>query len=758
MSLSSRTNALISSYSKPKPVVEYPRRADGKFIYPSEIFGENVFSLKMMAKSLPKPIFSAFLKQRRGRQVLDKTTADAIAHAVRVWAMDRGTTHFTHWFQPQTGSTAEKHDAFLTLVGLSMPSGEEAVAIDAFSGSQLLQSEPDASSFPSGGMRSTFEARGYTIWDTSSPMFVQKGPHGTKTLYIPSCFISYNGEALDEKTILLRSTEAIAKVTQELLSVLEPENHVNHVVSTLGVEQEFFVVDRSMYTLRPDLKIAGRSLIGNLPPRHQQLEDHYFGRIPSRVVEMLSEFELEAIRVGIPIKTRHNEVGPGQFEIAPSFEEASIAVDHNLVTMELLHKVAHRHGLRVLFHEKPFKGVNGSGKHCNWSLSTDRGENLLDPTVRPENNYRFLIVLLCILRGVYENGPLLRASIACLANEHRLGAHEAPPGIISVFLGSQLHEVLESIEENRPLKNFSVPQFQSIKVGGTKLDLKVAQLPVIARDLTDRNRTSPFAFTGNKFEFRALGSKSSPSFSVVVINCIVADAMIKMTKDLRNAMGDKQRLTVDDKLKVIREWITYTKPIRFEGNNYRQEWVDEATRRGLPNVSKSPEAFAFLMQEKHKQVLTSSVNVFQPEELEARFNILHERYVKDLIIEGNTIKQMVLQKILPAAFTYRKTIAESAASIGSLGCDNKPELQVLNNLSQSVSDLHKNTLELDRNLEIIEAEHPHDTEENAKLSIKARELIFTSIEKVRENCDFLENQIPDSLWPFPKYTELLLTL
>ncbi|OLY80937.1 Type-3 glutamine synthetase [Smittium mucronatum] len=758
MSSSSRTNALIGSFNRSKPVVEYPRRADGRFVYPSEIFGENVFSLKMMAKSLPKPVFTAFLKQRRGRQVLDKTTADAIAHAVRVWAMDRGATHFTHWFQPQTGSTAEKHDAFLTIVGLSMPSGEEAVAIDAFSGSQLLQSEPDASSFPSGGMRTTFEARGYTIWDTSSPMFVQKGPHGTKTLYIPSCFISYNGEALDEKTILLRSTEAIARATHDLLSLIEPEVHVNHVVSTLGVEQEFFIVDRSLYTLRPDLKIAGRSLVGNLPPRHQQLEDHYFGRMPSRVLEMLSEFELEAIRLGIPVKTRHNEVGPGQFEIAPSFEESSIAVDHNLITMELLHKVSHRHGLRVLFHEKPFKGVNGSGKHCNWSLSTDRGENLLDPTVRPENNYRFLIVLLCILRGVYEYGPLLRASIACLANEHRLGAHEAPPGIISVFLGSQLNEVLDSIEENRPLKNFSVPQFQSIKVGGTKLDLKVAQLPVIARDLTDRNRTSPFAFTGNKFEFRALGSKSSPSFPVVVINCIVASAMIQMAADLKAVMGDKPRLTVDDKLKVIREWIAYTKPIRFEGNNYRQEWIDEANRRGLPNISKSPDAFAYLIKDKYKEVLTNTLHVFQPDELEARFNIMHERYVKDLIIEGTTLKEMVLQKILPAVFAYRKSLAESASSLTSLGCDASPELAVLSKISKAVVDLQENTSILGRDLVVVETQRPHDTLDNEKLSYVARELIFTAIERVRADCDYLEDQTPDSLWPFPKYTELLLTL
>ncbi|KAJ2763426.1 hypothetical protein IWQ56_004843, partial [Coemansia nantahalensis] len=438
-----RKNALVAATTREKRNIVFPRREDGRPKYSSEVYGENVFTLKTMAKMLPKPIFANFLKQRRGRQNLDKATADSIAHAVRVWAMDRGATHYTHWFQPQTGTTAEKHDAFLSLMTTYTPGGEESTPIDLFSGGQLLQSEPDASSFPSGGMRTTFEARGYTIWDTSSSMFLRPGPHGTAILYIPSVFISYNGDALDEKTGLLRSNEVLSRAAAELVNLLEPEAHVSHVYTTLGTEQEFFLVDRTMYSLRPDLKITGRTLVGQLPPRHQQLEDHYFGRIPGRVMRAISEVELECLRLGIPVKTRHNEVAPGQFEIAPIFEEASTAVDHNLLTMDILHKVAHRHNLRVLFHEKPFKGVNGSGKHCNWSLSTDRGENLLDPTVRPETNYRFILFLLAALRGLQEHAALLRVAISSSSNEHRLGAQEAPPGIISAFLGDQLTEVLD---------------------------------------------------------------------------------------------------------------------------------------------------------------------------------------------------------------------------------------------------------------------------------------------------------------------------
>ncbi|KAJ2861467.1 hypothetical protein GGH94_004879 [Coemansia aciculifera] len=750
-----RKSALVAAATGQKREIQYPLKADGKPRYPSEIYGENVFTLKTMAKALPKPIFASFLKQRRGRQNLDKTTADSIAHAVRVWAMDRGATHYTHWFQPQTGTTAEKHDAFLSLVSTFTPGGEEVTPIDQFSGGQLLQSEPDASSFPSGGMRSTFEARGYTIWDTSSSMFVQEGPNGTSILYIPSVYISYNGDALDEKTVLLRSNEVLSRAASDLLNLLEPESHVSHVYTTLGTEQEFFLVDRTMYALRPDLKITGRTLVGQLPPRHQQLEDHYFGRIPSRVMRVISELELECLKLGIPIKTRHNEVAPGQFELAPIFEESSVAVDHNLLTMDVLHKVAHRHNLRVLYHEKPFKGINGSGKHCNWAMATDRGENLLDPTVRPETNYRFILFLLAVLRALQQHAALLRVAISSSSNEHRLGAQEAPPAIISAFLGDQLHEVLNAIEENRPLKNFSVPQFQSIKVGGTVLDVKVAALPNIARDLTDRNRTSPFAFTGNKFEFRAVGSKQSPSFPVTVLNCAVTAAIGEIAAELRAQKGSKPRLSEEDKLAVIRKYIGLTKSVRFEGDNYSEEWTREAERRGLPNIRTAPEAFTYLIKEKHMDMLVKDTGIFTASELRSRYHIINERYAKDVLIEAETLLTIIGQQILPAAFEYRKTLAESAAALKTVGVEAGPEIDTLNEMTPMVATLQAQYKSLTAAVNAAITHHSDDSNEHARV---ACDTLVPAIASIREVVDALEIIVADKYWPLPKYTELLLTI
>lgn len=524
-----RISAVLDQVVRPARSSNYPvDPVTNKPLYVSDIFAQNVFSLKAMQKCLPKPVFSDFLKQIRGRKALDKVTADAIAHAVRVWAMDRGATHFTHWFQPQTDTTAEKHDSFLTLKSATGPAGEEFVPVDAFSGSQLLQAEPDASSFPNGGTRATFEARGYTVWDTTSPMFLQEGANGTYILYIPSVFISYNGDALDEKTVLLRSVELINNTATDLLHLLGHKD-VTRVSATLGTEQEYFLLDRGLYALRPDLKICGRTLLGSLPPKHQQMEDHYFGRIPSRVLAAMSEAELELFKLGVPVKTRHNEVAPAQFELAPIFEDATVAVDHNLLTMDVLHRVAHRHKLKVLFHEKPFHGINGSGKHCNWSMAADNGLNLLEPTAHPESNPTFLLVLVAVINAVFKHSALLRCGIASASNDHRLGGNEAPPSIISVFLGEHLTEVLDSIEQGREMKKNSEPKLQSIKVGGTVLDVKVSTLPEIARDLTDRNRTSPFAFTGNKFEFRAVGSKQSPSFPVTLLNAAVASSLSEVT-------------------------------------------------------------------------------------------------------------------------------------------------------------------------------------------------------------------------------------
>lgn len=752
--MTSRATAIIDTVNRPTRSVDFPHHLDGTPLYPSEIYGQNVFGMKEMQKALPKSTYASFLRQIKGRQPLDRPTADAVAHAVRVWAMDKGATHFTHWFQPQTDTTAEKHDSFLDVQTLFTPKGEEVHAMEAFSGSQLLQSEPDASSFPSGGMRTTFEARGYTIWDTRSPMFVRDAPNNTLVLYIPSVFISYNGEALDEKTVLLRSSEALSKAACEVIDLLDPAPaneppYVNHVYTTLGTEQEFFLVDRAITTLRPDLKVCGRALLGNLPAKHQQLEDHYFGQIPHRVLSFLSEAELELLKLGVPLKTRHNEVAPSQFEVAPIFEEVMVAVDHNLLTMSTLHRVAERHGLKALFHEKPFKGINGSGKHCNWSLATDHGDNLLNPTKKPETNYRFLLFLVATLHAVHKHGGLLRAGIASASNDHRLGANEAPPGIISAFLGEQLTEVLNAIEENRPLKSFSQPEIKTIKLSGTVLDVQVSTLPNIDRDLTDRNRTSPFAFTGNKFEFRAVGSKQSPSFPMTLLNSAVADSLRDIKADLLKEKGSKPFVTDSDKLTVIRKYIKLSKPARFEGDNYSQAWADEALRRGLPNIKDSPTAFSYLRKPETVEMLTKGI--FTPSELESRYHILMEKYVKDVLIEANTLLSMVKQDVIPSALQYRSNIASSVNSLKQAELDFEPEKNALQETSPLVTSLQKLCKELE---ELVGAAlHGDCIEAEAEVCSKK---ILPAMEKIREHADRLEKVVDDKLWPFPNFGEILL--
>ncbi|RKO97791.1 hypothetical protein CXG81DRAFT_11328 [Caulochytrium protostelioides] len=716
--------------------------------YPSETFGENVFSLSRLAETLPKPVFARFIQQVQGRTTLDKDTADAVAHAVKVWAMNHGATHFTHWFQPQTGTTAEKHDSFLTLRNVTTNGVEEVRPLDIFSGSQLLQSEPDASSFPNGGMRSTFEARGYTIWDTTSPMFLRNAAHGTQVLYIPSVFISYNGEALDEKTTLLRSSEAISNATVRLLHLLG-ETHVKRAYTTLGTEQEFFLVDRQLYNLRPDLRMCGRAIFGAPPPKHQQLEDHYFGQMPSRVLAAISEAELELAKLGVPIKTRHNEVAPNQFEVAPIFEEASVAVDHNLLVMETLHQVAHRHKLKVLFHEKPFNGVNGSGKHCNWSISTADGENLLEPTAHPEENMRFVLVLVATLDAVHRHGGLLRAAIASAGNEHRLGANEAPPSIVSAFLGDQLTEVLNSIEEGRSIR-VEPPKRKGIKVGGTVLDLQVRTLPTIARDLTDRNRTSAFAFTGNKFEFRAVGSKQSPSFPMVLLNAAVAQSLNELTDDLTKQMGSRTVPSKDDIRAVLKIWIKRSKPIRFEGNGYSQDWIAEAEARGLPHIRTCPEAFAQLLDPSHSKALVTQ-GVLTQEELHSRYHILMEKYCKDMLIEANTMHAIATQGILPAVFAYRKELAESLVAQKAIGVDAAaaPEKSVLDKSSELTVAFQKEVGVLAKTIEEITSAEPL---EGAKI---AAAKLFTLLRSLGDKANDIENLVGDKYWPYPKFPELL---
>ncbi|KAF9282462.1 hypothetical protein BGZ74_002152 [Mortierella antarctica] len=531
-------------------------------------------------------------------------------------------------------------------------------------------------------------------------MFIQEGPHGTSVLYIPSVFISYNGDALDEKTVLLRSTSQIAKSACELLSLIEPvpvgaQPKTSHVFTTLGTEQEYFLIDRSLYSLRPDLKHTGRTLIGNLPPKHQQMEDHYFGRIPS--------------------------------------------------------KVAHKNKLKVLFHEKPFKGVNGSGKHCNWSMSTDRGENLLDPTVKPETNYRFLLVLVAILHAVHQHGALLRTSIASSSNEHRLGAQEAPPVILSCFLGEHLTEVLDSIEEGRPIRNFSVPEIQTIKLGGTALDVKVASLPTISRDLTDRNRTSPFAFTGNKFEFRAVGSKQSPAFPVTILNAAVASALQDVTQALRAQMGEKPYPSDADKVAVIKKFIASTKPIRFEGDGYSDAWIQEAEKRGLPNIKTCPDAFAQLLTPEHSTMLTK-LGIFTQSELQARHLILNERYAKDLAAEAATLRTLLASQILPSAFEYRGSLASTVQLLNGIeGEANSPELSALKALTPVVKELQDSIADLDHVLHHLHTLSDDPCEE----ARYAGEHILGSMNKARVVADKIELLLSDKYYPIPHYSELL---
>jgi glutamine synthetase len=620
--------------------------------------------------------------------------------------------------------------------------------LDTFSGSALAQAEPDASSFPHGGSRTTFEARGYTVWDPSSPMFIRNGPHGTAVLYIPSVFITYNGEALDEKTGLLRSIEYLSKSASKILNLLGKKD-VDRVDATLGTEQEFFFVDRGTYAHRYDLRMTGRTLLGRVPPKHQQLEDHYFGQIPSRVLSAISEAELELWKLGVPIKTRHNEVAPSQFEMAPIFEPANIAVDHNLLTMEILHRVAHRHKLKVLFHEKPFAGVNGSGKHCNWSMATNTGINLLDPGEHPQKNYIFLTFLVACLQAVKNHSGLLRASIASSSNDHRLGANEAPPAIVSVFLGQYLNEVLDCVEENRPLAQDIVPRLQNLSLGAATLDIKVSMLPEIARDKTDRNRTSPFAFTGNKFEFRAVGSKQSPSFPVTVLNAAVGFALEEIYADFEKHCSANGILSEQSIFEVIRKHIKDTKVVRFEGNNYSAEWAQEAASRGLLNLHSSPESYEQLFVSCNKKMLIENARVLSNEELSLRYHVLMEKYAKDMVIEARTLSDICKQYILPCAFAYRGQLADCIHKLANVKISTDPEQQVLRQLGDATATLQADLKKLE---DLVR--HISSIDDPVHAAYEAKKLL-ECLNAVRTSADLIEEVVPDKDYPLPKYSDLL---
>ena len=698
----------------------------------SELFGMNTFGTRQMRARLPQDVYARLSDSIRLGKKLDEDIAPTVAQAIRDWAVSRGATHFTHWFQPQTGLTAEKHDAFLTF-------DENKHVIEQFSAAQLIQSEPDASSFPSGGLRATWEARGYTAWNPASPVFLLESGN-VKTLCIPSVFIGYNGEALDEMTPLLRSSDVLSAKAIELLTLLGDKD-VQRVYTTLGPEQEYFLIDRTHFAMRPDLLMSNRTLVGAAPPRGQQLEDHYFGGIPERIQACIGEVEYELYKLGVPIMTRHNEVAPCQFEMAPLYEETDIAVDHNQLVMSVLRRVALRHGLQAIVNEKPFAGVNGSGKHCNWAMAITSeneldGINLLKPGKTPHQNIRFLVFLAAVLRGVHKHAGLLRAGIATSGNEHRLGANEAPPAIISVFMGEMLTRVIEEIASGKVAAKSAEQQL---------LSLGVNKLPEIEKDNTDRNRTSPFAFTGNKFEFRAVGASQSIAFPVTLLNAAVADitALIREEKKVT-------KNTDDAVMKVVRKVFRDTKHVRFEGNNYSDAWVQEAEKRGLLNLRRTPEALAQLIARRSRD-LFAALGILSKEELESRYHVRLERYLKDMLIELHTIREMTDTLILPAAYAYQGALARSAADAKGAGIKEIPQVERANEVGGIARQLKTRRDALQTLITKAEGMHA---------DVVACATILTSegadrMAEVRAACDALEAIIGDEYWPLPKYREML---
>lgn len=712
-------------------IFDFPKDKDGNAMKISDIYGCNTFTGKAMRDKLPKNVYGKLQETIKRGAKLDKGLANEIAHGVKEWAIENGATHFCHWFQPQTGLTAEKHDAFITF-------DDEGSVIERFSGSQLIQSEPDASSFPSGGMRATFEARGYTAWDPSSPIFIVEDPNA-RTMCIPSVFISYHGHALDNKTPLLRSMETLNKSALKMLNLLGKQ--VERVVPTLGAEQEYFLIDYAFYTLRPDLVSAGRTLVGAKPPKGQELEDHYFGSIKDRIQAFMQEVEYELYKLGVPIKTRHNEVAPSQYETAPIFEEVNIAADHNQMTMEMLRAVARRHDLALLLHEKPFAGINGSGKHNNWALSDDHGHNLLEPGRTPSENLQFLVFLAASLKAVHKRAGVLRAAIAGSGNDHRLGANEAPPAIISAFLGEQLTDILDKIESGEASSNSSEERL---------IELSISQLPDIARDYTDRNRTSPFAFTGNKFEFRAVASSASVSIPMAYLNAAVAEALDELSESLSQKV--KSGLKLDKAvLEAVREAVIETKAVRFEGNGYSQEWVEEAARRGLLNLAKTPEALAQMITPDALDFFEKT-GLFTREEVEARYHVNLERYVKDIEIEVHALKDIIRSMVLPMAFQQQANLASSIKKLKDVLGDkySAEQTKELINLASAINRLQEGLVTLSHKSET--AEGIEDLA--AKADCFATE-IMPAMLAIREVSDYLEEVIADDLWPLPKYREML---
>lgn len=723
-----RFPALAELNAEEKKVSHY----NGKKI--TTIFASNVFGSRSTREFLSDEAYKSLMNSVKNSAKLDRRMADQIAASMKAWAEEKGVTHFSHWFQPLTGTTAEKHDSFFTIKS-------DGTAIENFDGDALIQQEPDASSFPNGGIRATFEARGYTAWDPSSPAFIVETGYG-KTLCIPTIFIAYNGESLDYKAPLLKSIDALNKAAVDVCHYFD--KNVTKVTATLGWEQEYFVVDEALANARPDLVMCGRTLLGHTPAKGQQLDDHYFGAIPERIFEYMQDFEQEAYKLGIPLRTRHNEVAPGQFECAPMFEEVNIAVDHNSLLMDIMARVAKRHKLKVLLHEKPFAGVNGSGKHNNWSLATDTGVNLLAPGKTPRTNLMFLTFFVNTIKAVHDHADLLRAAIASAGNDHRLGANEAPPAIISAYLGSYLTKVLDEVE-TRVKDKFS-EQDEVI----LKLDIH-KQIPELLMDNTDRNRTSPFAFTGNKFEFRAVGSSANCASPMLVLNTIVADTLKAFKKEVDALIekGEKREIAV---LHVLRNYIAESKNIRFEGDNYSDEWAAEAARRGLSNFKTTPEALDAFVTDKAKAVFFNN-KIFTERELEARHEIMLEDYVKKVQIEARILGYMATNHVLPAAIAYQNKLIDNIRGLKEVGLDEssyKAQLNLLKIMSGHIQTINDNVEAM------IEArKQANNTESMHKRAEMYCHEVKTFFDKIRYASDKLELIIEDGMWPLPKYRELL---
>ena len=693
-----------------------------------ELFGSDVFNDAVMKERLPKKTYQALKKTIENGEDLDASVAEVVANAMKDWAIERGATHYTHWFQPMTGVTAEKHDSFIN------PCGEGQIMME-FSGKELIKGEPDASSFPSGGLRATFEARGYTAWDCTSPAFLREDAAGV-TLCIPTAFCSYTGEALDKKTPLLRSMEALSKQAVRILKLFG-HDEVTNVSTSVGPEQEYFLVDKDKYLQREDLIFTGRTLFGAMPPKGQELDDHYFGSIKERVASFMKEVNIECWKLGVTAKTQHNEVAPAQHELAPVYATANIATDHNQLVMEVLRKVANRHGLACLLHEKPFAGVNGSGKHDNWSMVTNTGKNLLDPGVTPHENIQFLLFLSAVLKAVDEHAELLRLSASNPGNDHRLGANEAPPAIISIFLGDQLEDVLSQL--------ITTGEATSSKQGG-KLNVGVNTLPTLSKDATDRNRTSPFAFTGNKFEFRMVGSSASIAGPNTVLNTIVADALEEMADQLEAA--DDFDLAVHD---LIKKTVTDHQRVVFNGNGYSDEWVEEAARRGLPNIRSMVEAVPYLISDE-AIALFEKHNVYSESELRSRAEILFESYSKAINIEAKTMIEMANKKYIPAVIRYTTDLAASINSVKSAcaAADVSVQESLLTKTCELLAQAKKAVIALESY--VSEAATKQEGEE---MALYFRNVVFSAMSDLRTPIDELELIVDKEIWPVPTYGDLL---